>query len=52
VFGLTTLGVVHTAVSVVAVGSGLVELARHGAITPARRRRAATARTEPRDASA
>ena len=36
-FGLTTLGVVHTAISVVAVGTGLVELARHGAITPARR---------------
>ena len=36
-FGLTTLGVVHTAISVVAVGAGLVELARHSAITPARR---------------
>jgi hypothetical protein len=37
VFGLTTLGVVHTALSLVAVGAGLVELVRHGAISPARR---------------
>jgi uncharacterized membrane protein len=37
VFGLTTLGVVHTAVSLVAVSAGLVELVRHGAISPARR---------------
>ena len=36
-FGLTTLGVVHTALSLVAVGAGVVELVRHGAISPARR---------------
>jgi uncharacterized membrane protein len=31
--GLTTLGIIHTAISLVAVGSGIVSLVRHGEIS-------------------
>ena len=33
-FGLTLLGIIHTAISLIAVGAGLIALLRNGAITP------------------
>ena len=36
-FGLTSLGLVHTAISLVAVAAGFVALCRDGRITPANR---------------